>query len=329
MRTAIRKHLRDFVAIVFISILALAVAGYVLSNERLYLPKWVPFIGTDFYDVKANLQTGQAVVPGQGQTVNIAGVKVGEVGSVDLVNGHAVVDMKIKRKYAPIYRNATILLRPKTGLKDMFLSVDPGTKSAGKVPDGGSVPVQNTLPDINLDEILAQLDTDTRSYLRVLLNAGGEAFTDQKQATKTGASGAQPQQSAVADLRETFKRFEPTARDSKKISHLLALRRRNIARSIHNFQLLATELGRKDRQLAAFVDSSNANFEAFAHQASSLRAALQLAPGALGQTATTLNKVDALARAASAPPSRGSGPPPVRSAPPSRRRSRSSATRHP
>ena len=73
-------------------------AGYILSNQRFYLPAWVPVVGTDFYEVKAELQTAQAVVPGQGQTVNIAGVKVGEIGKVELEDGRAVVEMKIKRE---------------------------------------------------------------------------------------------------------------------------------------------------------------------------------------------------------------------------------------
>ena len=47
--------------------------------------------------------------------------------------------MKIKEKYKPIYRDATILLRPKTGLKDMILELDPGTKSAGALPEGGTI----------------------------------------------------------------------------------------------------------------------------------------------------------------------------------------------
>ncbi len=55
-------------------------AGYILSNQRFYLPAWVPVVGTDFYEVEAELETAQAVVPGQGQTVNIAGVKVGDIG---------------------------------------------------------------------------------------------------------------------------------------------------------------------------------------------------------------------------------------------------------
>ena len=69
MRTAIRKHLRDFLAIIFLFVVAAGVASYVLANERLYLPSWVPFIGSSFYKVNAEFSTAQAVVPGQGQTV--------------------------------------------------------------------------------------------------------------------------------------------------------------------------------------------------------------------------------------------------------------------
>jgi phospholipid/cholesterol/gamma-HCH transport system substrate-binding protein len=275
---AIGKHLRDFLAILFMILVAAGVAGYILSQQRFYLPAWVPVVGTDFYTVKAELESAQAVVPGQGQTVNIAGVKIGDIGSVELVDGRAVVEMKIKRKYAPIYSDASILLRPKTGLKDMFLELDPGNRSAGELDEGDMVPVSDTLPDVNPDEILASLDADTRDYLRVLLNAGAEGVGD----------GVQ--------LRQTFKRFEPLSRDGRKATRLLIARRKNIKRSISNFQKLATELGDKDRDLAAFVDSANANFEAIANQDAKLREALRLFPGALAETRDTLTDVGALAR---------------------------------
>ena len=173
MRRQIKKQAPVFVAILILLVMALGIGGYILSNQRFYLPAWVPVLGTDFYTVEAELPTGQAVVPGQGQTVNIAGVKIGEVGEVTLEDGKAVVEMQIKDEYRPLYKDATILLRPKTGLKDMYLAVDPGTKGAGEIAEGGRVPVANTLPDVNADEVLAQLDDDTRAYLRVLLNAGG------------------------------------------------------------------------------------------------------------------------------------------------------------
>ncbi len=175
----IKKQGRVFAAIVVLFVVSMGIAGYILSNQRFFLPAWFPLVGTDFYEVETELSTAQAVVPGQGQTVNIAGVKVGEVGEVKLEDGHAVVTMRIRDEYKPIYKDATILLRPKTGLKDMILALDPGTESAGEVEEGGRIQVANTLPDVNPDEVLASLDGDTRAYLRILLNAGGTAFRDE------------------------------------------------------------------------------------------------------------------------------------------------------
>ena len=51
----------------------------------------------------------------------------------------AVVELKIQDKYKPIYRDAKMLLRPKTGLKDMFVELDPGTQAAGELPEGGRI----------------------------------------------------------------------------------------------------------------------------------------------------------------------------------------------
>jgi phospholipid/cholesterol/gamma-HCH transport system substrate-binding protein len=290
MMRQIRKQARVFVAIMFLFVLALGIGGYILSNQRFYLPGWVPVLGTEFYNVKAELPSGQAVVPGQGQTVNIAGVKIGEVGSVTLEDGKAIIEMHIQDEYRPIYRDSSVLLRPKTGLKDMYLALDPGTRRAGSLPEGGRVRVENTLPDVNSDEFLAQLDEDTRAYLQILLNAGGTAFDD-----KVTGADKRFEQTAAQDLRETFKRFEPTARDGRRITRLLVKRRHNIKRVIHNFQTLSTALADRDDQLASLVDSANANFEALASEEGALREAIRLFPGALDQTEQTLTKTATLA----------------------------------
>ena len=52
--------------------------------------------------------------------------------------------MDIERKFLPIYRNATALVRPRTGLQDMFVELDPGSKSAGEFEDGDTIPIANT-----------------------------------------------------------------------------------------------------------------------------------------------------------------------------------------
>jgi phospholipid/cholesterol/gamma-HCH transport system substrate-binding protein len=256
------------------------VSSVILSKQRLTLPGWVPVIGQRFYHLNAEMTTAQAVTPGQGQTVNIAGVQVGEITSVKLKDGKAIVGMKIKPKYDRIYKDASILLRPKTGLKDMVAELTPGHKNAGRLPDGGTIPISQTLPDVNLDEILSALDSDTRDYLLLLLNDGAQGLG-------SDAKGR--------DLARAIRRIEPTARYSRQINEQLEIRRQNIARVVHNFSLLTDALGRKDTQLADFVQNSNAVFDTLASQDASLKAILNRLPGSLRTTQTTLGKVKTLA----------------------------------
>jgi phospholipid/cholesterol/gamma-HCH transport system substrate-binding protein len=280
VRTAIRKHSKDFAAVVVLFVIGIGVGGYILSQQRLYLPGWVPLVGQNFFTLKGEFTTAQAVTPGQGQTVDIAGVKVGEISAVELKNGRAVVTMKILPKYGAVYRDASMLLRPKTGLKDMIIELSPGNPTSGKLKSGGTVPIQNTLPDINPDEILASLDGDTRAYLRLLL-----------------AGGAQGLRNNQAQLAAVFKRFEPTARDVAKITTLLSKRQANLRRVIHNFQLLSTELSTRDSSISAFVVSNNAVFQHLANQDANLQATLQLLPPTLVQANSALAKTGRLANA--------------------------------
>ena len=134
MKLAIQKHMRDFLAIIALVVIAAIVGGYVLAHQRIYFPSWVPIVGRDDFVLKGEFETAQAVTPGQGQTVDIAGVQVGEISNVELKDGRALVTMRIEPRYQRIYPNATMLLRPKTGLKDMVVELDPGTAEDGRRP---------------------------------------------------------------------------------------------------------------------------------------------------------------------------------------------------
>jgi phospholipid/cholesterol/gamma-HCH transport system substrate-binding protein len=279
VKRAIGKHLPDFLAILALFLVAGGVTSYILTKQRLTLPGWVPVIGTEFYTVTAAFPTAQAVTPGQGQAVTVAGVSVGELSKVRLRNGQAVITMRLRERYrGRIFRDASGLLRPKTGLKDMVVELTPGSRKAGALPEGGRIPVSETMPDVNFDEILASLDADTRDYLRLLVGGGAEGLR--------GGSN---------DLRRALKRFEPTGRALRKVNEQLATRRTNIKRVIRNFSLLTGELGAKDDEIARFVDSSNAVFSSFARQEESLSETLRQLPGALDATQEGLGKVDSFA----------------------------------
>jgi len=282
MRRALRAHLRDVLAILGLVLAGLFAVTVILVNQRASLPSWVPLIGTDFFHLEADFSTAQAVTPGQGQSVDIAGIKVGEVSGVKLENGHAVVSMSIDNKYAPlIHDNASLLLRPKTGLNDMVVEVDPGTTTAPEMKENTTVPLASTQPQVNPDEILASLDADTQQFLKLLLANGAEALD--------------PAQGRDVRLSNALRRLDPFARDIAKISGALATRRQNIANSIHNFQLLSTELGNRDQDLVNFVDSSNAVLGSFAKEQASIRSAVAELPATLQQTKGALASANAFA----------------------------------
>ena len=279
MRRAIREHLRDFVAIGVLVILALVTTGIILASQTTLLPSWVPLIGDDKFELKAEFSSAQAVTPGQGQTVTIAGINVGQVSGSELESGRALVTMQIDHKYAGlIHPDASLLLRPRTGLQDMTIEVDPGTEGKS-VQEGTTLPLASSQPNVQPDQIFASLDGDTRSFLQLLLQAASEGLGDNGRKLAAG-----------------LKRFEPFARDLARINGALAKRRENIRRSITNFGLLSQELGRRDTRLAEFVRSSNDVLGSFANQEANLRDLLKELPGALRETHQALVSGDRFAK---------------------------------
>jgi phospholipid/cholesterol/gamma-HCH transport system substrate-binding protein len=177
IRDQIARYRTAFISVVAMIVLAVLVGGYILSQERLSLPGWVPVLGKSYFTLKGDFETGQALTPGQGQAVTIAGAKVGEIARVEQHEGNALVTMNLTPKYAHyIYRNATMLLRPKTQLNDMTVEVDPGTPSAGRISNGYALPLDQTAPNVNVDEFLSALDGETRAYLQELLAGVAEGL---------------------------------------------------------------------------------------------------------------------------------------------------------
>ena len=186
-------------------VLAVAVAGYILEHQRFRFP----LIESAPFKINAEFSTAQAVAPAQGQTVRVSGVQIGDIGGVKLNDGVAVVTLDIDQRYKHlIHSDATALLRPRTGLKDMFVELNPGSKAAPEVKQGFTIPVANTAPDVNVDEILSSLDADTRAYLNLLVNGAGQGLKD-------GGGN---------ELAQVLERFEPTHRDLARVSHALAQR---------------------------------------------------------------------------------------------------------
>lgn len=270
MTRVIRKNLGPFAAIIGLVVIAAIVGAYILDQQRFQFP----FVEESPIRINVELDTAQAVTPGQGQTAQVAGVKIGDIGEVSLKNGRAIVGLDIKPKYADlIHRDATANLRPRTGLKDMYVQIFPG-KEGPPVEEGFTIPVAASLTDVDLDEILSQLDARTRDYITLLANGAGEGLRGRGK-----------------DVARIFKRYGPTVRDLSRVNASLSQERGALRRLVTSLAKLNRKLARKPQDLSRLVDTAATTMHAFASEQSNLRDAVgELAP-TLQQATSTLRAV--------------------------------------
>lgn len=274
----LRGRFGDLVAITVLTLIGLATLLGILSQQKAALPGWIPVFGQDFVKLEAEFTAAQAIMPGQGQAITIAGVQVGKVSTVRLEDGKAIVGMNIEPEYVDlIHTDAEALMRPKTNLNDMIIDIEPGV-GPETVEDGFVLPVANTAPHVNPENLLQTFDGDTQDYLRLLLSGGAQGLE--------GDGGEQ--------LGGIFRRFYPFVRDVAKLNKEIAKRRKALAHVIHNFALLTEELGRNERLVRRWVSESSDALEPFAQQADSLREALRELPSTLEQTDKTLTATSEL-----------------------------------
>ncbi|HET6998156.1 MAG TPA: MlaD family protein [Solirubrobacterales bacterium] len=259
-----RGHRKDTIAIFVLAFAGIVMMLGIFTQQKASLPSWLPLVGEEFEQISAEFSTAQAVTPGQGQSVDIAGIEVGKVTSVDLENGHAVVGMDIQPEYMKlIHPNASFLLRPKTGLNDMIVEVDPGSGKES-IESGAHFTLAQTEPNTNLDAFLATLDGDTRQYLQLLVAGGAQGI---------GGRGKQ--------VSNALRRVQPFVHSVAKLNKAVAARHVALANVIHNFGQLTTELGRHDAEIRRFVTSSDAALGNFARQQQAIQDSLQEFPAAL------------------------------------------------
>jgi len=274
MSRVIRKNLGPFAAILVLVALAVVVGGYVLNEERLRFP----LAESKPFRINVEIDNAQAVTPGQGQTAQVAGVRIGDIAEVKLRNGRALIGLDIEPRYADlIHRDARAQLRPRTGLKDMYVQLLPG-HDGPPVKEGFTIPASAALSDVDLDEILSELDARTRDYLTLLVNGAGEGLDERGD-----------------DLARVFERFGPTVRDLSRVNHAVARERVALRRLVTSLAQVNRTLARKPRDLSKLVSTASTTLRAIASEDDNLRdAAGELAP-TLTQATATLRAVQPFA----------------------------------
>ena len=166
---------------------------------------------------------------------------------MELKDGRALVGLDIKQEYETlIRRDAKAALRPRTGLKDMYVQVFPG-KDPAPVKEGFTIPIANSLTDVDLDEILSELDARTRDYLTLLANGAGEGLRGKGD-----------------DLARTLERYGPTVRDLGRVNREVAKERIALRRLVTSLAQINGELAERPQDLSRLVSGASTTLRAFA-----------------------------------------------------------------
>ena len=252
------------------------VGGYILDHQRLRFP----FLEPKPYQLKAEFSTAQAVVAGPGPDRPRRGRadrRHRRRRAQGRPRGHQ--DGHRPGVQGPRPHGRDRAAAPKTGLKDMFIDLEPGGREAPVAKRGLHDPDPSTQPDVNPDEVLSVLDADTRDYLQLLVNGAGRGLE--------GRGG---------DLRDLLARFEPTHRDLARVNGAVADAPQAAAPPR---QLAATCSPRsspsRDDDLASSSTLRRRVFARSPRSRPTSRAAVGELPGTLQQTTDTLGRVETFA----------------------------------
>jgi phospholipid/cholesterol/gamma-HCH transport system substrate-binding protein len=274
----LRENAKYVGAIIGLAVIAGVVGGYILNKQRLRFP----LIEEKPVRMVAVFEEANAATPGQGQAVSVAGVDIGAIADVDLVDGRAHVGIDIEPKYVEeglIRQDAKALLRPRTNLNDMYIQVLPGSRDEPPAREGYTIPVSNTMPDVDLDQILSTLTPRVRDYLALFIEGAG-----------TGLRGRGD------ELAEVFRRFGPTMRDLARVNRSVARERKELRQLITSLADLNEGLAEKPEDLTELVSASEATFSAFASEDDNLRETVSELPETLRVTRQALEDVEPFAR---------------------------------
>lgn len=156
-------------------ILAVAMVAVVVSGIPGGPGISLPWSGT--MTIHVQLANADALAPHA--SVDVAGVKVGEVHDVAADGNMAVATLEIDRQYSDIHTDARILLRPHGLFGPKYIEINPGTSTAPRVHSGDTISVTNSVQPVDLDQVLQALQAPEAQNLRTAIVELGKASAGQ------------------------------------------------------------------------------------------------------------------------------------------------------
>ena len=259
-----------------ILLVALAAIGYFGFTKK------VPF--KHGFKLNAEFVSAQHVLAKS--PVRIAGVNVGEVTGIKRTGKTGLVTMEIEARGLPIHADATAKLRPRIFLEgNWFVELHPGSPSAPTIHSGATLPVTQTADPVQLDQVLAALNTNARRNLQNFLIYYGEALTLHPNARENAEQEPIARDlTGAGALNRTYHIAPESLRDTAVNQQALA------GETPHDLSKLVASIGKvtaalnvHEQELGELIENFNTFFAAFAAQAPSVKELAATLPKSLKQ----------------------------------------------
>ena len=237
--------------------------------------------GEDSYEVTAEFENASQLV--KGNEVIVGGVRAGSVKNIELGDdGQALVTFSVDPEYAPLKRGTTATVRSYSlsgvANRQVQLTIPPDSQSGDEIPSGGTLTQQETVSEVDLDEIFNTLDPDTVEDFKHVIQGFETASDGVGEQTNKGYQYLNPFLSTsrrlFAELTYDQRAFENLIVDTDHLSGALAARAPDISALVGNLDQMMGAIGSQKEALAEavskfpnFLRSANTTF-------ANLRAAL-------------------------------------------------------
>lgn len=228
------------------------------------------------YRVDAVFDTAKGLVPGQ--TVKIAGARVGHVVGVQLVPGPAAkIQLKIPGRYGPFSVDARCRILPEGLISENYVECDPGRSrvplpaAADGVP---TVPRAHTTVPVTLQNVIDVFAAPTSERLRIVLNELGIATAGRGQ-----------------DLDAVLRRANPSLTQARALTAILDRQNRTIGDAVDQTDRVLMSLAGDRRAVRTFVGRAADLADTLAPVRDGISATVRGLPRMLASTDQTLAQV--------------------------------------
>jgi phospholipid/cholesterol/gamma-HCH transport system substrate-binding protein len=217
-----------------------------------------------------------------GNDVRIAGIKVGEIADMRVVDGVAQLAFDLDRSVLPLHTDSRLTVRPVSLLGERFVDLDRGTAGAPLLEEGAEIPVEQTGQATDLDQVLDVVDDPTGQALGAMVGVLGEGLNGHGQ-----------------DVDAAIQALEPAMTRTGELAGILAEQNATLNSLVDSLEPVASSLASDvGKALDRLVGSAHGLLQTAAQREQGLRDTVQEMPGTIGSARATLAELAGTAREA-------------------------------